>query len=393
MSEAELYKKENQRVSASEVLQSIASGMEIKLSGCTISGSLDINRLFVKDENFDVTKLVTRVEDSKTVVTLGQLVSFNGCTFEDNVCFSSLWEKSGELGVVFKRDVVFNSSVFCGQTRFSGAIFRGLAGFDGCTFERIAAFQEVFFHSRSMFRTVYFNGYMLLGKAVFRKEVRFTNSCFGKGGNFTGVVFEDAADFSGVYSQSKSVPIYDSVHFCRSSFGDGESFWRFIKQACQEAGYYHHAGEAFYNERCTHFWRQLRGSDYLSLSFFGKAFRLLKGVRLLPEFVFGRLLFGFGERPVRILVASAFIILVCGLFYSSDDYAGVVQRSAPAGVEMSFLDGLYLSATTFTTLGPGDIYPARENGLTRMVFIFEAISGAFLMALFVVALSKRFSRG
>ena len=392
MSEAELYKKENQRVSASEVLQSIASGMEIKLSGCTISGSLDINRLFVKDENFDVTKLVTRVEDSKTVVTLGQLVSFNGCTFEDNVCFSSLWEKSGELGVVFKRDVVFNSSVFCGQTRFSGAIFRGLAGFDGCTFERIAAFQEVFFHSRSMFRTVYFNGYMLLGKAVFRKEVRFTNSCFGKGGNFTGVVFEDAADFSGVYSQSKSVPIYDSVHFCRSSFGDGESFWRFIKQACQEAGYYHHAGEAFYNERCTHFWRQLRGSDYLSLSFFGKAFRLLKGVRLLPEFVFGRLLFGFGERPVRILVASAFIILVCGLFYSSD-HAGVVQRSAPAGVEMSFLDGLYLSTTTFTTLGPGDIYPARENGLTRMVFIFEAISGAFLMALFVVALSKRFSRG
>ncbi|MBW8035149.1 MAG: potassium channel family protein [Planctomycetes bacterium] len=393
MSEAEVYKKENQRVSASEVLQSIAGGMEIKLSGCTISGSLDINRLFVKDENFDTKKVVTRTEDSKTVVTLAQLVSFNRCTFEGDVCFSSPWEKPGELEVVFKRDVVFNSSAFCGQTRFSGSIFRGLAGFDGCTFERVAAFREVYFHSRSMFRTVYFNGYALLGGSIFRKEARFTNSCFGKGGNFSGIVFEEAADFSGVHSQSKSVPIYDSVKFCRSSFGDGESFWRFIKQACQEAGHYHHAGEAFYNERCTHFWRQLRGTDYSSLSSFGKFFRLLKGVRLVPEFVFGRLLFGFGERPTRILLASAFIILACGLFYSNGDLAEVVQRGAPANVEMSFLDGLYLSTTTFTTLGPGDIYPDREHGLTRVVFIFEAISGAFLMALFVVALAKRFSRG
>jgi len=392
MSEVEVYSKENQRVSASEVLQSIASGMEIKLSGCTISGLLDINRLFVKDENFDVNEVVTRSEDSKTVVTIGQLVSFHGCTFEGDVCFSSPWEKPGELEVFFKRDVVFNSSVFCGQTRFSGSVFRGLAGFDGCRFERVAAFRDVFFHSRSMFRTVYFDGYVLLGGAIFRKEVRFTNSCFGKGGNFKGMVFEDAADFSGVYSQSKSVPIYESVKFCRRSFGDGESFWRFIKQACQEAGHYHHAGEAFYNERCTHFWRQLRGTGYSSLSFLGKTLRLVKGIRLLPEFIFGRLLFGFGERPARILVASALIILLCGWFYSTD-HAGVIQRGAGPDVEISLPDGLYLSTTTFTTLGPGDIYPDRENGLTRAVFIFEAISGAFLMALFVVALSKRFSRG
>ena len=392
MSEVEVYSKENQRVSASEVLQSIASGMEIKLSGCTVSGSLDINRLFVKDESFDVEKVVTRAEDSKIVVTLGQLVSFHGCTFEGDVCFSSHWDKSGDVEVVFKRDVVFNSSVFCGQTRFSRSVFRGLAGFDGCRFERVAAFREVFFHSRAMLRTVYFDGYALLGGAIFRKEARFTNSCFGKGGNFKGIVFEDMADFSGVYSQSKSVPIYESVKFCRRSFGDGESFWRFIKQACQEAGYYRHSGEAFYNERCNHFWRQLRGTGYSSLSFSGKTVRLLKGVRLLPEFVFGRLLFGFGERPTRILLVSALIILVCGMFYASD-YAGVVQRGAPEGAEMSFLDGLYLSTTTFTTLGPGDIYPVRDNALTRMVFIFEAVSGAFLMALFVVALSKRFSRG
>ena len=109
MSEAEVYKKENQRVSASEVLQNIAGGMEIKLSGCTISGSLDINRLFVKDENFDTKKVVTRTEDSKTVVTLAQLVSFNRCTFEGDVCFSSPWEKPGELEVVLPGEFKFLS--------------------------------------------------------------------------------------------------------------------------------------------------------------------------------------------------------------------------------------------------------------------------------------------
>ena len=392
MSESEVYTKENQRVSASEVLQSIAGGMEIKLIGCTISGSLDINRLFVKDENFDTKKVVTRTEDSKVVVTLSQLVSFNRCTFEGDACFSSPWKKPGELEVVFKRDVVFNSSDFRDQTRFSSALFRGTAGFDGCTFERVAAFRGVRFHSKALFRTVLFAGYALFSGAVFGKEARFTNTCFGKGGNFNEIVFEGLADFSGVYSQSKSVPIYESVRFCRRGYGDDETFWRFIKQACQEAGHYRPSGEAFYRERCAYFWRQLRGSDYSSLSFLGKFFRLFKGLRLLPEFVFGRLLFGFGERPTRILVASALVILFCGLFYTSD-YAGVVQRGAAANVEMSFLDGLYLSTTTFTTLGPGDIYPDRENGLTRVVFIFEAISGAFLMALFVVALAKRFSRG
>lgn len=392
MAEDQFYTKENQRISASEVLQAIADGKEIKLLGCTISGSLNVNRLLVKEENFDVTNLTTRSQESATIITLGQLVSFNGCTFEDDVCFSSEWDNPGEVSIVFKRDAVFNSSVFCGQTRFSSALFRGTAGFDGCTFERIAVFRGVKFHSKALFRTVLFKGYALFSGAIFSKEARFTNTCFGKGGNFNEIVFSDLADFSGVYSQSKSVPIYESVRFCRRGYGDDETFWRFIKQACQEAGHYRPSGEAFYNERCAYFWRRLRGVDYSSLSFWGRSVRLAKGVRLLPSLVFGRLLFGFGERPVRILVASALVILLCGFFYASD-YASVVQRTAPTDVEMSYMDGFYLSVTTFTTLGPGDVYPDRGDMATRCVFLFEAVSGAFLMALFVVSLSKRFSRG
>ncbi|MHC5180057.1 MAG: potassium channel family protein [Planctomycetota bacterium] len=60
--------------------------------------------------------------------------------------------------------------------------------------------------------------------------------------------------------------------------------------------------------------------------------------------------------------------------------------------DLSFIEGLYYSTVTFTTLGFGDFYPAADM-LTRVVTMFEALSGACLMALFVVTLSKRFSRG
>jgi len=60
--------------------------------------------------------------------------------------------------------------------------------------------------------------------------------------------------------------------------------------------------------------------------------------------------------------------------------------------DLKFLEGLYYSTVTFTTLGFGDIYPASDT-LTRAVTMLEALAGACLMALFVVTLSKRFSRG
>ncbi len=57
------------------------------------------------------------------------------------------------------------------------------------------------------------------------------------------------------------------------------------------------------------------------------------------------------------------------------------------------MDGLYFSIITFTTLGFGDMYPGPEHLLTRCVAMIEALAGVCLMALFVVSLSKRYSRG
>ena len=176
------FQRENQRISANEILQAIASGEEIRFKGCTISGDLDINRLFVKDEDFDNSNLkVTTVGDNRTLVLVEE-IEFNSCTFENHVCFASPWEEPGRLQVVFKKDVLFNSSVFCDQIRFSGAQFDGLASFDGCTFQRIAAFRMVTYNANAMYRTVAFDGYGLFDGAVFHGRTGFTNTHFSKGG-------------------------------------------------------------------------------------------------------------------------------------------------------------------------------------------------------------------
>lgn len=385
------FEQENSTVTASDILTAIAAGEDIHLTQCRISGTLDVTAYLAETPPCPIDKLHIFKQGDTDVLVLGQSLNFNSCTFENDVVFAGSWEQPESVKVVFEKDALFNSSIFGGQTRFSNAEFKGLAGFDGCTFSRVCTFRSTVFHDRAMFRTVTFEGYGLFNDAVFAGDTRFANSSFGRGANYTRAQFQSRCDFAAVYSRSKAVPIYEGVSFARKRFGDDESFRRFIKQACQEAGYYQQAGECFYFERCAHFWQKFRGSFYEKLSPAKKVQRWIVGVRLLPELILGRFLFGYGERPARVLAAGVVIILLCGLFYSSG-LAHLTYRFE-AKQDLNLFDGLYFSTITFTTLGLGDIYPAGSDWLTRAVTMFESLSGACLMALFVVCLSKRFSRG
>jgi hypothetical protein len=383
------FQREKQNISASQLLQALADGEDIQLSRCTVTGVLDINRLFDPAEKFQTEKLTIYQNEKCKTLSLGQSVVFDNCVFEENVVFADPWSKPDSVAVEFKADVIFNSSAFKGQARFRNAVFYGTAGFDGCAFEGVSTFKNATFHKDAKFRTVAFNGYCLLGNVVFEASARFSNSHFAKGANFSEARFMGQTDFGGVYSSSRSVPIYESIFFARRRYGDDESFWRFVKQSAQEAGYYQLAGECFYNERCARLWKKLWGMGYYdALSPAKKLTRMLLGVRLIPELIFGRLLFGYGERPVRVLVAGAIIIVLCAFFYSLP--GSLVHRAG--SVEQSFLQGLYFSTITFTTLGYGDLYPAPDE-FCRLVAMAEAVAGGCLMALFVVSLAKRFSRG
>jgi len=382
------FQREKQNVSASQLLQALADGDDILLNQCTVTGVLDINRLFDPAEKFQTGKLsLTENQDCK-ILTLPQSFVFDKCIFEENTVFACPWSQPDTVSVVFKADVIFNSSTFRGQARFRKAVFSGTAGFDGCTFDGVVTFKNVLFGGDAKFRTAAFNGYCLFGDAVFDASARFANTHFVKGVNFAGVRFLGQTDFGGVYSSSRAVPAYEGIVFGRRRYGEDESFWRFVKQSAQEAGYYQLAGECFYSERCARLWKKFHGPGYESFSLSKKLVHLISAVRLLPELIFGRLLFGYGERPVRVLIAATIIVIACAFFYSQP--GSLIYRNGP--VQQSFLQGLYFSTVTFTTLGYGDLYPAANN-IARFVAMAEAVTGGCLMALFVICLAKRFSRG
>jgi hypothetical protein len=387
------FQREKQNVTASDLLQALAGGEDIQFNQCTITGVLDVNRLFDPAEKFQTEKLALTQGQERKTITLPQPIVFDKCLFEENVVFSGPWAEPDKVAIEFKNDVIFNSSVFKAQARFRNAAFCGTAGFDGCTFGGVVTFKNACFNGDAKFRTVVFSGYCLLGGAEFKSSARFANTHFAKGGNFSGVKFLGETDFGGVYSSSRSVPVYDSIVFARRRHGDDESFWRFAKQSAMEAGYYHLAGECFYNERCAGLWQKLRGPGYDALPAVKKLGRLLLGVRLLPELIFGRLLFGYGERPIRVLVTSALIIVFCAVLFTAE--GALISRDVlnpDPSLAQALLQGLYFSTITFTTLGYGDLYPSPQ-GFCRQLAMAEAVAGGCLMALFVVCLAKRYSRG
>jgi hypothetical protein len=382
------FKKEKQSVPSSQLLMTIASGDDINLRGCTITGPLDINRLFDPAEGVRAETLQMDSDNKTRVLILPQRIVFDSCIFEENVSFTADRPELDNAAVVFSSDIFFNSSQFKAQARFKNVIFKGAAGFDGCHFEAVAIFKNIHVEQEARFRTVAFNGYCLFSGAQFNSSARFTNSHFAKGVNFEETRFLDQTDFNGVYATNRTVPVYKSIYFGRRKFGDDESFWRFVKQSAQDAGYYHLAGECFCMERCSALWRKFRGPNYETLSPIKKLVHLVLAVRLLPELIFGRLLFGYGERPLRVLAAIAIVILVCAIYYSQP---GVLAYRY-GDFEPSFFRGLYFSTITFTALSFGEIYPASE-GFSRIIVMAEAVTGGFLMALFVVCMAKRFSRG
>lgn len=379
--------REKQTVSAEMLLETLADGQDIHLSRCRITGIVDINRFFENDENFRTEKLKVTQQQKYKTICLAQSLVFDRCTFEENVVFTAPWSKPDSVTVEFTQDVVFNRSHFRGQCRFRSALFGGTASFDGCIFDGVTTFKNARFRGDAKFRTVGFSGYCLLGGAVFESSARLTNTHFARGVNLSGVKFMGSTDFAGTYCSNKAMPGYDGIFFGRKKYGDDEGFWRFVKQSAAEAGYYHMSGEGFYNERSAALRSRFLGAKFDTYPPVKKLVRLLSAVRLLPEFIFGRLLFGYGERPVRVLVAAVMVILLCACFYCQPD--ALYHQDQLVG--NSFAQGLYFSTITFTTLGYGDLYPA-GHGFYRQLAMAEAIAGGCLMALFVVCLANRFSR-
>jgi hypothetical protein len=92
--------------------------------------------------------------------------------------------------------------------------------------------------------------------------------------------------------------------------------------------------------------------------------------------------FGYGERPMRVVLLSLTTIFGYAWFY----YWFNALTDSDGSVAGKYVDALYFSVVTFTTLGPGDLTPAPE---WRLFVASEALLGAFLVGLFLFTLARR----
>jgi hypothetical protein len=163
----------------------------------------------------------------------------------------------------------------------------------------------------------------------------------------------------------------------RRCFEEAEETYRNLRLHLEKAGLFEQAGLFFHREMVT---RRQQLPRYC-------------GRRLLSWLV--DLFSGYGEKPLNVVLFSIGLIVFCGLLYF---LVGVQHAGQPLGLALQrgwlanlddFADCLYFSVVTFTTLGYGDI---TTHGMARPIAAFEAFTGSFTMALFVVVFVKKMTR-
>ncbi len=160
---------------------------------------------------------------------------------------------------------------------------------------------------------------------------------------------------------------------------------------------YHEAEEVYRNLRTAH---DDQGLSLIAGYFFRREMTMHRmqmplfsmqrfASRLIDQFT------GYGEQPHKIIRLSITLILlfsVCYAIFGVRVDGDIIHLSLSQDAitnSTRFLESLYFSVVTFTTLGYGDVTPV---GITRLFAATEAFLGAFTMAVFVVMVVKKMTR-
>jgi uncharacterized protein YjbI with pentapeptide repeats len=290
----------------------------------------------------------------------------------------------------FERFVSFVETSFRGNVFFHKAQFLEDADFQLAVFRGEAVFWETTFHGDAWFTAAAFERYTDFVATQFAGSAAFGGVSFGAPVDFTAAVFQGHTVFGGRTSSSVtfSLPWQQPKSFLR--FDGAESAYRLAKKAAQEIGDYRKAGDYHYAEQCAvneKNLREARWQPWSSRFWLGEK----STVRSCAEYIFGRGVFAYGERPLRPLIVAVCVIFACSTIYwqfaAISDSATTLESSEGT---VSYFESLYFSVVTFTTLGYGDLKPI--GTFFRLFAASEAFIGAALMALFIVSLTRRFLR-
>jgi hypothetical protein len=148
-------------------------------------------------------------------------------------------------------------------------------------------------------------------------------------------------------------------------FREANSLYRTLKQWYTDAGMYSLAGEFHYREMEA---RRKLACDLGAFSYAMTMYAL-------------RFLYGYGERPLRVIAWAAAVILGLAL--------GHWLFGTLTG---GFWSALYYSAVSFTALGYGKWAAEPQGWAGRFLGVGESLLGVFMMALFLVTFTRKMTR-
>ena len=187
------------------------------------------------------------------------------------------------------------------------------------------------------------------------------------GADLEGAYLSHAELNDAMLDEIKWGPQYIMGEEIARDFIHAKEVYRCLKNCHQQMGMYDIAGKFFYREmeikRKNQSWKK-------------------EPISKLWKWVL-RVLCGYGEKPERVIISAASVVLGLALIYFLG--GSVWQWGA-------FWSSLYFSAVSFTALGYGSwAYTPPENWV-QGVGAFESFLGVFMMALFLITFVRKMTR-
>lgn len=189
------------KINASKIMSDLKSGKSIVYKNATIVGTLDFTKM---DEK--LSKLPKRKKsswwrngssDNKIVEEIKQRVSFENCTFEDNVYAYIHDEDSGYTFTAdFNDDAIFKNCTFKEMAMFKYSSFEEAADFSDTKFNGISTFKDAKFKSDVSFVNTRHDEDATFKNTQFSNKVSFANSTFKESATFKYAQFKEGVSFN-----------------------------------------------------------------------------------------------------------------------------------------------------------------------------------------------------
>lgn len=382
---------------------------------------------------------------------------FKNATFESFTYFkfATFNGKADFREATFKISAVFRGTSFKGHSNFEDATFMGhTTYFTDATFESDANFFVVKFKGNANFEGATFKHDAIFEEATFENDVDFRCKYFSKNLNFSkiktfsgkklliklineGVIISfDRANLENTYLNIELVrgvlidftdALLNNTKIKRDQienhifqeekkkYSEAQEIYSLLKNNFNSIGQVE-------DEKWAYFKRKIMNKLSYSYTFYLRKLKnegkkeklpflnwLKKGY--LGEWAtsnFLNMLYGYGERPLNVIMGAVYVILFFALCFSvigignpeiielqgtaiHQNSGNIVDLASKGFLKNStvrnFPDSLYFSLITFTTLGYGDFRPL--EGWGRILAGSEAFIGAFMMALFVYTFVRR----